>query len=176
MFGQDAYHQCIREEPESVLAPRQLSVNESEGRVQTFVGLPMKNDEECVVDPPPGVQKVHLREKEMRSRRELMVLQKDRKGEKCSSSVDRVVIGEIEDLIRTVLLRFCDFLWALRCLLSKRDDVQETTLSECPANAAKCELWHRLVETRFLLLNCPQETDLTFVEERSRSCDSSDLK
>ncbi|GFQ82312.1 hypothetical protein TNCT_731681 [Trichonephila clavata] len=45
-----------------------------------------------------------------------------------------------------------------------------------PGNAAKWELWLRLVGTRFLLLHGPQETGLTLVGGKSRSCDSSDLK
>ncbi|GFV71286.1 hypothetical protein TNCV_406671 [Trichonephila clavipes] len=65
---------------------------------------------------------------------------------------------------------------ARRCLLAKREYAQETTISECPVNAAYCELWIRLVRATFLLLHDDQETGFTFVGERSQSCDSSDLK
>ncbi|PNF32057.1 hypothetical protein B7P43_G05747 [Cryptotermes secundus] len=52
-------------------------------------------------------------------------------------------------------------LGARRCLLTKREDVQETTLSELLKNAAKCELWLRLVGTRLVPLHGPQQTGLT---------------
>ncbi|GFR03164.1 hypothetical protein TNCT_305171 [Trichonephila clavata] len=64
---------------------------------------------------------------------------------------------------------------ARRCLLAEREDVQETNLSEFQKNAAKCE-WLRLVGNRLLLLHSPQETGLTLIGGRSRSCASSNPK
>ncbi|GFT85612.1 hypothetical protein TNCV_4253321 [Trichonephila clavipes] len=52
--------------------------------------------------------------------------------------------------------------------------------NNCPRMSSKrremCELWLRLIETRFLLLHDPQEIGLTLVSGRSESRDSSNLK
>ncbi|GFQ95703.1 uncharacterized protein TNCT_96981 [Trichonephila clavata] len=65
---------------------------------------------------------------------------------------------------------------ARRHLFANREEVQETTLSECPAHVAKCEPWLRFVGTRFLLLHGLQETGLILVRGKSRSCESRDMK
>ncbi|GFV87341.1 hypothetical protein TNCV_4033131 [Trichonephila clavipes] len=49
-----------KEQRERLLGPRQYDANEFEGRVQTFVGRPIRNGEERVVHPPLEFKRIIL--------------------------------------------------------------------------------------------------------------------
>ncbi|GFV01545.1 hypothetical protein TNCV_2961391 [Trichonephila clavipes] len=50
-----------KDQREPLLGPRQWGANESEDHMQTFVGLPMRNDEGRVVDPSLEFKRVLFR-------------------------------------------------------------------------------------------------------------------
>ncbi|GFR24968.1 hypothetical protein TNCT_83591 [Trichonephila clavata] len=66
-----------------------------------------------------------------------------------------------------------DFPWDPGDVYSQREKKSRKQLSQ---NAAKCELWLRLVGTRYLLRHDLQEIGLTLLGGRFRLCGSSDLK